>query len=118
LLFSGEGDEELGAALGAPHPCEAAVEDAAVEERIDGIFDAGAPETVAALEFLSAAPLDLVVEGVDEPIKRRCLRLARPIERAVLFGQEMVLLPSRTRTRFSGWLPSSRITRLFAREIA
>jgi hypothetical protein len=98
-----EGDEVLGAALGAADPGEAAVEEAAVEKAVDRVLDAATPEAEAALEVLLPAPLDLVVEGVDEPIQRRVSRPARAIEGTTRRGQKRVLLPSMTRTRDSNW---------------
>jgi hypothetical protein len=68
--LAGEGDEVFGPARGAAHPRDAAVEDAAVEEGVDRVLYAAAPEAVAALEVLLPAPLDLVVEGVDEGVER------------------------------------------------
>lgn len=78
--LTGEGDEVLGPALGAAHPREAAVEDAAVEKAVGRVLDTAAPEAEAALEVLLPAPLDLVVAGVDEPIQRRVARAARAVE--------------------------------------
>ena len=91
--LKGEGDEVLGPALAAAHPRVAVLEDAAVEEGVDRVLDATAPEAVAAREVLLPAPLDLVVAGVDEVEQGRLSRPARPVECGALVGQREDLLP-------------------------
>lgn len=92
-LWTREGDQMLGAAFGAAHPGEAAVEDAAVEEAEDRALDAAVPEPVARLEVLLPAALDLVVAGVNEVVAE-VARSGRAEESWGIVGEGGDLLPS------------------------
>jgi len=89
----------FGTAARTSHPGKARLEAAAVKIGVDDIFDEGSPEAVALLEALLPDTLDLVVEGLDQMIQGRLLRLAGSIKADSTFCDQGELLPVSQR----GW---------------
>jgi len=78
--LAGEGQEVLAAAGGAPDPCEAVGEPAALEERIGGAADDGAQRSVLRLEAVFVRGEVAVEVVLEDPIEVGALGVTRPVQ--------------------------------------
>lgn len=85
--LAAEGKQELGPAVAATHPREARLEQAAIEKLLDHLTDHRSPWTVAVLEALLAARDELCEVILNEPVERRGLGTARPVDTGAGSGQ-------------------------------